>query len=79
MWGNVPLSCLDAINRDGAGSALAEARTIVFEGELHLMFARRQRRFRLDLWPCEVQQVIDEYRLSFQEVEPPAAEAAALP
>ena len=57
--GKLTVSCLDAINRDDAGSTLAEAGTIVFEGELHLMFARRQRRFRLDLWPCEVQQVMD--------------------
>ena len=71
-------SRLDAVDRDGAGSALAEARTIVFEGELDLVFARRQRRCRLDLRPREVQQVIDEDRLAFQEVEPPAAKAAAL-
>ena len=72
-----PASRLDAVNRDGSGSSLAEARTIVFEGELHLMFARRQGRAPFDLWSREVEQVVDEYRLSIPEVEPPAAETAA--
>ena len=73
-----PASHLGAINRDSAGSALAESRTIRLESEFDCVSAGRQSCTALDSRPREVQQIIDEHRLALEEVESPAAKPAAL-
>ena len=75
--GECPAARLGAVDRDGARSALAEARAVVLEVELHGVLAGERAACRLDLGPREIEQVIDKDRLALEQVESPSAEATA--
>jgi hypothetical protein len=64
------LPCLDAIDGDSPGSALAKAGAVIGKGEFDRVFPGRERGSAFDLWPGQIEEVVGEYRLSFEEIEP---------
>src|SRR5262245_5608662 len=64
------LPCLDAIDGDGPGSALAKAGAVIGKGEFDFVFPGRERGSAFDLWPGQIEEVVGEYWLSFEEMNP---------
>ena len=79
MCGIVLRGHLLAVHRQHAGAALADAGAVVFEVEHDRVLARlaSASRCAFPAEPRQIEEVVDEHRLAFEQVQAVAAEAAA--